>query len=64
MIFKKKVLGELVSSELEQLGFTIIKDYSDLNKGCYHHSRILRPTKIFMACVQYIEEFAALNIFY
>lgn len=30
---QRKVLGELVSSELEQLGFTIIKDYSDLNKA-------------------------------
>ena len=30
---QRKVLGELVSSELDQLGFTIIKDYSDLNKA-------------------------------
>jgi peptide/nickel transport system substrate-binding protein len=30
---QRKVLGELVSSELEKLGFTIIKDYSDLNKA-------------------------------
>ncbi|HEU5461012.1 MAG TPA: ABC transporter substrate-binding protein [Nitrososphaeraceae archaeon] len=30
---QRKVLGELVSSELEQLGFTIIKDYTDLNKA-------------------------------
>src|SRR5688500_14763606 len=30
---QRKVLGELVSSQLEQLGFTIIKDYSDLNKA-------------------------------
>jgi peptide/nickel transport system substrate-binding protein len=30
---QRKVLGELISSELEQLGFTIIKDYSDLNKA-------------------------------
>ncbi|HSF00200.1 MAG TPA: ABC transporter substrate-binding protein [Nitrososphaeraceae archaeon] len=30
---QRKVLGELVSSALAQMGFTIIKDYSDLNKS-------------------------------
>jgi peptide/nickel transport system substrate-binding protein len=30
---QRKVLGELVSNELAQVGFTIIKDYSDLNKA-------------------------------
>ncbi|HJU58108.1 MAG TPA: ABC transporter substrate-binding protein [Nitrososphaeraceae archaeon] len=30
---QRKVLGELVSSALARVGFTIIKDYSDLNKA-------------------------------
>ena len=30
---QRKILGELVSSALEQIGFTVIKDYSDLNKA-------------------------------
>ena len=30
---QRKVLGELVSNALIQVGFTIIKDYSDLNKA-------------------------------
>ncbi len=31
--FQRKVLGELVSSALAEMGFTIVKDYSDLNKA-------------------------------
>ncbi|MDF2736448.1 MAG: putative solute binding protein [Nitrososphaeraceae archaeon] len=30
---QRKVLGELVSNALVQVGFTIVKDYSDLNKA-------------------------------
>lgn len=30
---QRKVLGELVSSALAEMGFTIVKDYSDLNKA-------------------------------
>lgn len=37
---QRKVLGELISSELEKMGFTVIKDYGDLNKSL----RILQNT--------------------
>ncbi|HEX7256593.1 MAG TPA: ABC transporter substrate-binding protein [Nitrososphaeraceae archaeon] len=30
---QRKVLGELISTALEQIGFTIVKDYGDLNKA-------------------------------
>lgn len=30
---QRKILGELISSELNKIGFTIIKDYGDLNKS-------------------------------
>lgn len=30
---QRKILGELISSELSKAGFTIIKDYGDLNKS-------------------------------
>jgi peptide/nickel transport system substrate-binding protein len=30
---QRKVIGELVSSALEQIGFIVVKDYSDLNKA-------------------------------
>ena len=50
MISKGKFWGELIASELEQLGFTTIKDYSDLNKAVTL-TQGSDSTKIFMACI-------------